>query len=106
MSARTVFILTPNANKTQWTETVLYSFCAQPNFTDGANPYWGLTMDPAGNLYGVTNHGGGGAHVGNGADGTVYALRPNADKTQWTHTVLYNFCDRRAAWTARFLRAL
>jgi uncharacterized repeat protein (TIGR03803 family) len=89
----TVFKLTPNADKTQWTETVLYSFCAQNegglSCTDGMNPYWGLTMDGAGNLYGTTTHGG--AHASVNGDGTVFKLTPNADKTQWTHTVLYNF---------------
>jgi uncharacterized membrane protein len=87
------FKLTPNADKTQWTVMVLYSFCAkEPNCADGNLPAWGLTMDAAGNLYGTTQHGG--AHAGTNGDGTIYALRPNADKTQWTYTVLYNFCGQ------------
>jgi uncharacterized repeat protein (TIGR03803 family) len=39
-------------------ETVLYSFCAQTNCTDGATPDAGLTLDQKGNLYGTTQYGG------------------------------------------------
>jgi hypothetical protein len=53
----TVFELTPNAAKTQWTHTVLYSFCAQSGCADGADPFVGLTMDAAGNVYGTTRGG-------------------------------------------------
>jgi uncharacterized repeat protein (TIGR03803 family) len=35
-----VFELTPNAAKTNWTETVLYSFCNKTNCTDGSYPLW------------------------------------------------------------------
>jgi uncharacterized repeat protein (TIGR03803 family) len=84
----TVFELTPNAARTKWTETALYSFCTQggTNCTDGSGPAAGLIMDAAGYLYGTTY--GGGAHN----QGTVFELRPNAAKTQWTETVLYSFC--------------
>ena len=85
----TVFELTPNATKTGWMETVLYSFCAQTNCTDGGGPFAGVIMDAAGNLYGTTL--GGGAH---GNSGTVFELTPNADKTKWTETVLYSFCAK------------
>jgi len=47
---------------------------------DGSNPYAGLTMDKAGNLYGTTQSGG-----AFGA-GTVYRLMPDG-----TETVLYSF---------------
>ena len=83
-----VFELTPNAARTKWTETALYSFCTQggTNCTDGNGPAAGLIIDSAGHLYGTTY--GGGAHN----QGTVFELRPNAAKTQWTETVLYSFC--------------
>jgi uncharacterized repeat protein (TIGR03803 family) len=48
------------------TESVLYSFGA--NSTDGWDPYGGLIMDSAGNLYGTTW--GGGAN----SDGTVFKI--------------------------------
>jgi uncharacterized repeat protein (TIGR03803 family) len=49
-------------------ETVLHSFAGGP--TDGAHPYFGsLVRDEAGNLYGTTLVGGGGA-----GDGTVFRL--------------------------------
>jgi hypothetical protein len=44
----TVFALTPNAAKTAWTETVLYSFCALYSCTDGYGPFASLIMDGAG----------------------------------------------------------
>jgi len=73
----TVFELTPGGR-----ETVLYSFCAQTNCTDGATPTAGLIMDKAGNLYGTTFHGG-----GTSDDGTVFVLTHRG-----TETVLYSFC--------------
>ena len=85
----TVFELTPNAAKTKWTETVLYSFCALTACADGAYPDAGLIMDKAGHLYGTTSAGG-----ARNTAGTVFALTPNAAKTEWTETVLYSFCPQ------------
>jgi uncharacterized repeat protein (TIGR03803 family) len=72
----TIFKLAPNG-----TETVLYSFCAQSNCTDGATPFAGLIMDAQGNLYGTTELGG--TH----GNGTVFKV-PHGG----TETVLYSFC--------------
>jgi uncharacterized repeat protein (TIGR03803 family) len=60
----TVFQLTPAG-----TLTALYSFCSQPNCTDGNNPSAGVVQDTDGNFYGTTYEGG-----ANKADGTVFRL--------------------------------
>jgi uncharacterized repeat protein (TIGR03803 family) len=72
----TVFRVDPTGK-----ESILHDFAGPPNGGgDGASPSAGLTLDDAGNLYGVT--GGGGAY---GA-GTVFEL----DNTG-TETLLYSF---------------
>ncbi len=73
-----VFELSPVG--TTWTETVLYSFA---NNGDGANPSSGLTMDPAGNLYGTTTPNGECSEPG-----TVFELSPSAG--DWTEQVIYS----------------
>jgi uncharacterized repeat protein (TIGR03803 family) len=89
-----VFELTPNANRTKWSEAVLYSFCAQTICADGEYPDAGLIMDRSGNLYGTTA--GGGVHQACGqhfcVGGTVFELTPNPGRTNWTETVLHSFC--------------
>ncbi len=39
-------------------QTILYTFCSQPNCTDGAGPRGDLLEDSEGNLYGTTRNGG------------------------------------------------
>jgi uncharacterized repeat protein (TIGR03803 family) len=87
-----VFELTPNAAKTEWTETVLYSFCRLPNCADGDGPEGGLIIDASGNLYGTTAFGGFTDNACVGSCGMVFALTPNASRTAWSETVLYRFC--------------
>jgi len=82
----TAFELTPNPAKTAWTYKPVYSFCPQADCPDGVVPLAGLIMDASGNLYGTTLYGGA------GSDGTVFQLKPNANKTVWTEYVLYSFC--------------
>jgi len=78
-----VFKLTPKGK-----ETVLYSFCAQTNCTDGYDPVAGLVFDKKGNLYGTTT---GGGRLNNACDygtcGVVFKLTPKGK-----YTVLYSFC--------------
>jgi uncharacterized repeat protein (TIGR03803 family) len=83
--------------------TVIYSFCAQTNCTDGANPDGGLIADPAGNLYGTTLDGGD-QTVGFG-HGTVFQLQPN-DSGTWTYKNVYVFCqcDKGAVPTGDLIR--
>jgi uncharacterized repeat protein (TIGR03803 family) len=72
-------------------ETVLYSFCSEAQCMDGKQPYAGLVMDRAGNLYGTTS--GGGAHgFLNTLGGTVFKLDPSDHET-----VLYSFCSTGGA---------
>jgi len=65
------------------TETVLYSFCAQSDCTDGMLPETGVVFGPKGNLYGTT--------FGGGAEGmgVVFKLTPEGKET-----VLYSFCPQ------------
>ncbi len=58
-------------------ELLVYSFLGA---ADGSDPYAGVILDSAGNLYGTTVYG------GTGGAGTVYKLDPKFNKT-----VLYNF---------------
>jgi uncharacterized repeat protein (TIGR03803 family) len=84
----TVFKLTPPAQgQTDWTETVLYSFCSEQNCSDGVGPEAPLTADDTGALYGTA--GGGGI---NNFSGTVFKLTPPAyGQTAWKLTTLYAF---------------
>jgi hypothetical protein len=66
-----------------YTEQKLHSFCSHNNCNEGLLPEWGLTMDTAGNLYGVTAEGG--AH----SNGTAYELT-QADG-RWKAVTLANF---------------
>ena len=78
-----VFRLTPQPDGT-WEETVLHSFPGFP--TDGWEPYDGVVLDGAGNVYGATSQGGGGGHD----CGVIFKLAPQADG-KWKETILYDF---------------
>ncbi|HEY5046569.1 MAG TPA: choice-of-anchor tandem repeat GloVer-containing protein [Rhizomicrobium sp.] len=71
-------------------ETVLYSFCTQPNCADGADPAVPPIMDQSGNLIGTTFYGANTACNSGAGCGTVYKLVPNGGAT-----VLYTFCSAR-----------
>jgi uncharacterized repeat protein (TIGR03803 family) len=70
-------------------ETVLYSFCSQPNCTDGTALDAG-GIDVNGTLYGTTAIGGANCQAIGGC-GTVFAVNPNTG----AETVLYSFCGQQ-----------
>jgi uncharacterized repeat protein (TIGR03803 family) len=83
-----VYRLSPSASSS-WNFTNIHSFNCSFGSTDGQVPSSGLTMDKAGNLYGVTSSGGFYYHdfyLG----GAVYELTPSGNG-QWTEQVLYSF---------------
>jgi uncharacterized repeat protein (TIGR03803 family) len=83
----TVFQLSPGGGGT-WQQSVLYSFTC---FSDGKNPYGGVTLDAAGNLYGTTVAGGSGGICSGDGCGVVFKLtRSNG---AWNESVLYSFGD-------------
>jgi uncharacterized repeat protein (TIGR03803 family) len=78
-----VFELSPVG--ASWTETVLYSFAGG---ADGAYPFVGVRMDPAGNLYGTTF----GSNFGTP---TVFELSPSGGG--WTKQVIYSVATSQYA---------
>jgi uncharacterized repeat protein (TIGR03803 family) len=78
----TVWQLSPGAGG--WVHTVLYSFTGG---ADGGEPYKGVTIDSAGNLYGTAVTGGSGSCEG--GCGVVYELTHSGGT--WTQTVIHAF---------------
>ena len=87
----TVFSLTPPAaGSTEWTHTILHSFCASAGCSDGSYPLSGLTFATQPNglvgLFGTTYEGGGYGY------GTIYRLLPpTSPGSGWSYTVLHSF---------------
>ncbi|HEY6767210.1 MAG TPA: choice-of-anchor tandem repeat GloVer-containing protein [Candidatus Sulfotelmatobacter sp.] len=84
----TVFKVSPPATKGDaWSEQVLYRFKSNiEGDTDGFDPFGGLILDSAGNLYGDTYSG------GTLGGGTVFELSPPPVSGQnWTEAILHNF---------------
>jgi uncharacterized repeat protein (TIGR03803 family) len=81
-----VFQLAPNPGG-DWTENQLHCF-TESYGPDAAYLLSGVTLDPAGNLYGTSLEG------GSDDNGAVYEVSPSGDG--WTETVLYSFGDN--AW--------
>ena len=75
----TVFEVTPAG-----VHTVLYNFTGG---SDGGEPYKGVTLDSAGNLYGTAVTGGGGACEG--GCGVVFKLSKSG--STWSQTVIHTF---------------
>jgi len=69
-------------------ETILHNFAGGK---DGSNPWAGLIMDAAGNLYGTTYSGGGAYCFNNEGCGVVFRLSHGTQG--WKGTILYVFKD-------------
>ena len=54
----TAYEITFDTAKGIWKQKTIYSFCALPSCSDGANPVRRLIMDARGNLYGTASEGG------------------------------------------------
>ena len=82
----TIFKMTHNPDGT-WTESILYSLL----FIDGWEIFSGLTLDAAGNLYGMATWGGTGSpNLCIAGCGTVFQLAPQPDGSYMFHR-LYSF---------------
>lgn len=57
----------------------LYIFCAQPECTDGYQPYASLIQDASGNLFGTTYFGG--SNTGTALSGVIFKLHTSIDTT-------------------------
>jgi uncharacterized repeat protein (TIGR03803 family) len=78
--------------------TSLYSFCSQPNCSDGMSPQANLVEDQSGNLYGTTKYGGTGTNCLNGTNvacGVVFeivqtlkAQKSSSKRSQVRRTIL------------------
>jgi uncharacterized repeat protein (TIGR03803 family) len=82
-NAGTVYELI-SGKKGKWTEKVLYSFKGKG---DSANPWGGVVLDAAGNIFGTTTY------VDNscGCDGTVFELVAPVGKGTYKEKVLWDF---------------
>src|SRR6202012_2111835 len=84
----TVFkVATPAPGQAVWPFSILHDFGDGPgSVQDGAYPYAGLLMTPAGLLVGTTSEG------GNQNLGAVFELTPpKAGKTAWGESILHSF---------------
>jgi hypothetical protein len=98
-NAGVLFKIVPQGENSPY--TVLYNFCSQPKCSDGSSPMSGLSIDPAGNLYGTTNMGGGNDIDQNGDGGGVaFELTANG-----TYQVLHSFCALPACTDGEYPQA-
>lgn len=70
-SCGTIFTLTPHTTP-PWQESVLYNFTC---YSDGKNPYGGVTFDTLGDMYGTTVSGGAGGSCGSTGCGVAWELK-------------------------------
>jgi uncharacterized repeat protein (TIGR03803 family) len=82
-NAGTVYELIPG-KKGKWTEKVLYSFTGKK---DSANPWGGIVLDAARNIYGTTTYADNSCHCA----GTVFELVAPVGKGAYKEKVLWDF---------------
>jgi len=92
-SQGTVFELSADAKKKQWTETTLYTFCSQAQCADGAYGRGALVLDYLGSLFGVTLEGGNSCPTDSTGCGVMFKVVPNGEQS--AYTVLYAFCAQQ-----------
>lgn len=80
-----IYKLTPTASG--WKETLIHDF---QGGSDGANPPFGVTLDAAGNVYGVTSAGGFLTDCSGLGCGVVFKFSTDA-RGQWQETLLHQF---------------
>ena len=85
LNGGTVYALTRQDGKTR--VKTLYNFCSALPCDDGAMPIGELTVDAAGNIFGVAFFGG--AHD----EGAVFELSPAGAK--YEYSVIYSFCSQQ-----------
>ena len=73
-------------NGTSSVETVLRTFCAKDNCTDGGQPVGGVAVDASGKIYGTTQFGGGNSGVEPAGPGVLFAFDGG------TYRVVHRFC--------------
>jgi uncharacterized repeat protein (TIGR03803 family) len=84
-----VFELKTAGKRTKRDETVIYNLCSQAGCSDGGETDSGLTVDPQGDLFGVTESGGNAENAG-----VIFELSPNG-KGGFAQSVLYTFCAKK-----------
>jgi uncharacterized repeat protein (TIGR03803 family) len=88
LAAASAILIGAPTTLTAQTTRVIHSF--QTNGADGVEPYAGLTLDAAGNLYGTTKYGGIHSTCSGSGCGTVFELSLNA-KGNWVKKLLHSF---------------
>lgn len=88
-----IFELSPSGSGT-WTETVLHNFTGG---NDGQNPFAGVVLDAAGNVYGSAS--GGNPALCKVANACSVVFKLSNTSSGWKETVLHNFTDGRDGGT-------
>jgi hypothetical protein len=87
-TSASVYMMSRGSKKESWSETTLYLF-AEGDRSAGWSPTGGLTVDAAGNLYGITSQGGNFSKCSQGC-GVLFELS-RSSASAWAETVLHTF---------------